>query len=526
MFNVNGKTYRTLPEQVEKNKDDIQDWLNVVTTLANFGIKVVGQEPTALNLPDPNTYISQGGAYGDCYLVGIEIPYDYYIFTRPFEGETEPKWLNIGQFPLPGPQGEQGVQGEQGPQGEASLWYVGTSDNPVSTNLSEGDCYLNVTNGNVYYYQNNAWTLKGNIKGPQGVQGEQGAAGATGETGAQGPQGPAGPTGIAVHVIGIVSSTAELPTPTALADLTAAYLVGASSPYNLYIQVGNSVETAIWTNMGAFNVCLWDLDGTTAMPIEAVTNVKINNLVINNAITGVNGAKVTINGIYVGGQYEIESANIKTDNISSRSGELALYSNNNSSDSKAQMILSEVYGVLLGHADSNTILQLNSSGPQIYDSTTQTSSPIATEEYVEVNKTGATATDTATTLTVGGTTYSIPQGTSVTANPTLAGTETALTGLEVEGVKYKVGGKYAHQTTITKDDYIISFLFIGTGSTAYDNTGVQSIFPYISQLGALALNNGTVVTITRYSSEYLYFSDGTTSSKNNWTVSSDRVTPL
>ena len=410
MFNVNGKIYRTLPEQVEKNKDDIQDWLNVVTTLANFGIKVVGQEPTALNLPDPNTYISQGGAYGDCYLVGIEIPYDYYIFTRHFEGETEPKWLNIGQFPLPGPQGPQGVQGEQGPQGEASLWYVGTSDNPVSTNLSEGDCYLNVTNGNVYYYKNNTWTLKGNIKGPQGVQGEQGEAGATGATGAQGPQGPAGPTGIAVHVIGIVSSTAELPTPTALADLTAAYLVGASSPYNLYIQVGNSVETAIWTNMGALNVCLWELDGTTAMPIEAVTSVNINNLVINNAIAGVNGAKVNINGIYVGGQYEIESSNIKTTTISSKSGDLELYSNNNSSDSKAQMILSESYGVLLGHADSDKILQLNASGPQIYDSTAQTSSPIATEDYVEVNKAGATPTGTATTITVGSDTYELGGG--------------------------------------------------------------------------------------------------------------------
>lgn len=404
MFEINGKIYRNLPEQVQKNKDDIQDWLNTITTLSNFGIKIVGQEPNAASLPDPTTYT---GEYGDCYLVGLEKPYDYYIFTRPFEGESTPKWLNIGQFPLPGPQGEQGEQGEQGPQGDASLWYTGTTDNPSSANLSEGDCYLNTTNGNVYYYTSGGWTLKGNIKGPQGAKGDTGDTGATGETGPQGPQGPIGPTGIAVHIIGILTSTAQLPTPTALADLTAAYLIGASAPYNLYIQVGNDVSTAIWTNMGAFNIDLWELDGTTAIPVEAVTSVKINNLIINNAISGVNGAKVNINGIYVGSQYATESENIKTGTISARGGMIEFYSNNNSSDSKVQMVLSETDGFILGQADTDSALMLNSNGALIYNRTSETSSPIATEDYVEVNKTGATATEDASTITVGGTTYAV-----------------------------------------------------------------------------------------------------------------------
>ena len=45
-----------------------------------------------------------------------------------------------------------------------------------------------------------------------------------------------------------------------------------------------------------------------------------------------------------------------------------------------------------------------------------------------------------TGLEVDGTKYKVDEGTEVVANPTLAGTETELTGLEVGDTKYKVGG--------------------------------------------------------------------------------------
>lgn len=60
---------------------------------------------------------------------------------------------------------------------------------------------------------------------------------------------------------------------------------------------------------------------------------------------------------------------------------------------------------------------------------------------VTANPTGTGSADL-TKLTVGSTTYNIPQGTEVAANPTLAGTEAELTGLEVGGTKYKVPSDY------------------------------------------------------------------------------------
>lgn len=400
MFEINGKIYRNLPEQVQKNKDDIQDWLNVVTTLANFGIKIVGQEPNAASLPDPTNYT---GDYGDCYLVGLEKPYDYYIFTRPFEGEATPKWLNIGEFPLPGPQGDQGEQGEQGPQGEASIWYVGTTDNPSSANLSEGDCYLNVTNGNVFYYTNGGWTLKGSIKGPQGAKGDTGDQGATGPTGPQGPQGVAGPTGIAVHIIGILASTAQLPTPIVLGDLTAAYLIGNAAPYDLYIQVGNDVSTAIWTSMGAFNIDLWELDGTTAMPVEGVIKVQINNLEVINTLKANSVNTNSVNGVT---DEEAVVTGHVTFSSGSRTGGVTVRAEGEAHDASIH---------LAGTSDDEGEGPVTITGATnfVTDSrpTVNTTNQLAyTSELPEVNKAGATATDDASTITVGGTTYNVGGG--------------------------------------------------------------------------------------------------------------------
>jgi len=100
-----------------------------------------------------------------------------------------------------GPQGNTGAQGIQGPQGipgVAEVWYSGAGAPAGATGIV-GDWYLNTTNGDVYEKTGaSAWTLRGNIRGPQGIQGIQGIQGPTGNTGAtgaDGPQGPQGPTG-------------------------------------------------------------------------------------------------------------------------------------------------------------------------------------------------------------------------------------------------------------------------------------------------------------------------------------------
>lgn len=114
MLKFGNKEFRNLQEQVLKNQLDIQDIMTGATVLADFGIKVIGQVDTAAELPDPEEYT---GDYGDAYIVGTEAPYDYYIFTRAFEGQEEPSWFDLGIFPQPGPQGETGPQGPVGPQG-------------------------------------------------------------------------------------------------------------------------------------------------------------------------------------------------------------------------------------------------------------------------------------------------------------------------------------------------------------------------------------------------------------------------
>ena len=109
MLSFGNKDFRNLQEQVLKNMNDIQDMMQGVSVLADFGIKVVGQVDSSSDLPDPSTY---DGDYGDAYVVGESEPYDYYIFTRAFEGEEEPQWFDLGQFPVPGPQGETGAQAQ------------------------------------------------------------------------------------------------------------------------------------------------------------------------------------------------------------------------------------------------------------------------------------------------------------------------------------------------------------------------------------------------------------------------------
>lgn len=66
-----------------------------------LGIKVIGHID-ALPIPDGDY------EYGDCYMVGIETPYEMYIYTRADALHTEDYWFNVGQFPQPGPQGPAG----------------------------------------------------------------------------------------------------------------------------------------------------------------------------------------------------------------------------------------------------------------------------------------------------------------------------------------------------------------------------------------------------------------------------------
>jgi hypothetical protein len=92
------------------------------------------------------------------------------------------------------PRGAVGAQGNQGPQGIAgqrgSKIYTGlnapTSSNPAPSGLLGNDQYLATSTGAWYIYDasgSGAWSLQGNIKGPQGLKGDTGATGPTGPSG-------------------------------------------------------------------------------------------------------------------------------------------------------------------------------------------------------------------------------------------------------------------------------------------------------------------------------------------------------
>ena len=240
MLTIDGKQYRNLEEQVRKNKEDIQSIIDASAILNAFGIKVVGQVNTSGNLPNPADY---PGDYGDAYLVGTATPYDYYIFTRPNDTHPTAYWLNIGEFPLAGPQGETGPQGPVGPKGDGSKWYAGTQNPTIVAEVN--DQYLNTTDGSVFSYSNVGWTRIGNIRGPQGVQGNIGPVGPTGAQGVQGPIGPKGDPGNIYKIIAVLDNIGQLPTPSEYTRNNA-YIINN----HLYAIVGE--EFLEWVDFGVF----------------------------------------------------------------------------------------------------------------------------------------------------------------------------------------------------------------------------------------------------------------------------------
>ena len=84
-------------------------------------------------------------------------------------------------------------------------------------------------------------------------------------------------------------------------------------------------------------------------------------------------------------------------------------------------------------------------------------------------------------INVNDTTYDIrdTSASHVVANPTLVGTEADLTGIEIDGVKYKAGsgGLYIHSLTINDDirKMNIAFNLITNSATPLTESGIRGI---------------------------------------------------
>ena len=184
-FEYKGKVYRDLMEQVGKNKSDIENLIKNGGLLSQRGINIVGKVNAASDLPDARQYI---GEYGDAYLVGVNKPYDYYIYTQPIGTALYPQWFNIGPFPAPGVAGPEGAEGPAGPQGtRGGIWYYGSSYPGINDNLYvEGDMFIVTTTNAVYNYRKgspSSWRYVMKLEGAQGPAGPAGPAGPQGTRG-------------------------------------------------------------------------------------------------------------------------------------------------------------------------------------------------------------------------------------------------------------------------------------------------------------------------------------------------------
>ena len=244
LIDYNNKDILNLQEQVLKNTNDINDIAVGQLTIANFGLHVSGILSDSTKLPDVSSYTDDD--VGTAYLVGTETPYRLYVLTKiASTGLLE--WLDIGNFPQPGPKGDKGDKGDTGATGQASLWYLGSTVPTVDPKYTERDCYLNLTNGNVYYYTSGSWSLYGSLRGPRGSIGATGPQGPQGEQGPIGLTGPKGDTGGLVNILGVVATAEELPSVSTVND-TDAYLVGSTNPYDIYVIIHQPNKQ--WFNIG------------------------------------------------------------------------------------------------------------------------------------------------------------------------------------------------------------------------------------------------------------------------------------
>ena len=201
-INIDGKIFRNIQEQVQKNKDDIAAWSNIQFTLNNFGVRVLG-----IATGDPNEPGNLPASYpdefepGDAYLVETEEStaetpiYDMWIYTSIYNEEGE--FINMGVLNAIGPQGPAGTvsvgtvtTGSAG--SSASVTNSGSPSNAVLDftipkgdtgatgngiqSISKTSTYDNVDTYTITFTngQTTTFTVTNGINGSNGPQGDPG----------------------------------------------------------------------------------------------------------------------------------------------------------------------------------------------------------------------------------------------------------------------------------------------------------------------------------------------------------------
>ena len=192
---IDNKTYRNLQEQVLYLTKVVSEGTDIVKTIQ-------GQVSGANDLPSPTSL-----ANGTTYAVGIQAPFEYYVTINS-------KWVDIGQYPYPGPAGEDGENGnsifisnQKGLTEHSTQIDSTTLYNPLNLPITAGTLIIGGDSTPMVFsvttkvgttltvaYRYILGGTPGPI-GPQGPTGPKGNTGLTGPTGPTGPQGIPGPTG-------------------------------------------------------------------------------------------------------------------------------------------------------------------------------------------------------------------------------------------------------------------------------------------------------------------------------------------
>ena len=245
--------------------------------------------------------------YGDAFMVGVSteeatvVDVDnatLLVLTRANTVYPNDFWMNLKEFPKPGPVGPQGPQGEQGIQGEKGLGVISGTQLP-STNYPAGTTFINATTGDVFVYSGQQWDKIGNIKGATGSVGPVGPQGKTGPIGQTGATGPQGPRGIGVNILGTLTSTSQLPDPTTVGK-DSAYIIPADGVNHLWVIEGT--DNLVWTDFGTAGLGEKGDKGDTGVGINTMTDLDLtygNTTVNYDTVNGmtINGqARFTYNG--------------------------------------------------------------------------------------------------------------------------------------------------------------------------------------------------------------------------------------
>ena len=445
MLKFGNQEFRNLEEQVLKNKNDIQDFKDGNQTIAEFGIKVVGIVDDAASIP------AVGQEFGDAYLVGTKPPYDMRVWTRNVNNDTA-AWVDLGEFPLQGPKGDKGPQG--------TTWTVGVGA-PKYNPYRSGDMYLDKVTGNGYIATTLSgslkWELNFNLKGtqgvkgdrgPQGLQGPQGPQGLQGAIGPAGPQGPKGAVGPAFNVQGTLASSANLPTPTAdMQDKGYAYIIpDTEGNKHIWIIQGPDGGPFTWTDMGTAGV---GVQGPAGEPGEGLNTLSNTNLNYGNTTVTYNATNgITINGT-------MRQTFNDTNHDSTMGLSLPIVAGDGVSIAKAaneeKIVISGSVGDVTA-AGNNTFTGINTFNSDIRVNGIS-SAQLFKVQLDESSNTYATYGYNFIALRVNndnkGCQLQLPykDGTlaltkelpaAVSANPTLSGSETELTGLQIGSTNYKI----------------------------------------------------------------------------------------